>query len=99
MLPAQVGAYDKVLHFIFYALFAALLLNAVRDVTERWKAVLVAVAIAAAFAAVDEWHQQFVPGRMMDVRDWVADLGGATLGASTLALILRSRRPSPSSTR
>jgi VanZ family protein len=38
-------------------------------------------AIASAYAATDEWHQSFVPGRSADVHDWYADATGALLGA------------------
>jgi VanZ family protein len=37
--------------------------------------------IAGAYAATDEWHQSFVPGRSADVHDWYADVIGALLGA------------------
>jgi VanZ family protein len=32
---------------------------------------------AAGIAALDEWHQQFVPGRSASLGDWVADVAGA----------------------
>ena len=38
-------------------------------------------AIAVAYAATDEWHQSFVPGRTADVGDWFADAAGAMAGA------------------
>lgn len=38
-------------------------------------------AIASAYAATDEWHQSFVPGRSADVNDWYADAIGALIGA------------------
>ena len=38
-------------------------------------------AIASAYAATDEWHQSFVPGRSADVHDWYADAIGALIGA------------------
>jgi VanZ family protein len=36
-----------------------------------------AVALAAAFALVDEWHQSFVSGRASDPMDLLTDLAGA----------------------
>ena len=38
-------------------------------------------AIASAYAATDEWHQSFVPGRTADLHDWYADAIGALIGA------------------
>jgi hypothetical protein len=32
------------------------------------------------FAALDEWHQTFTPGRQADIWDWAADMAGTALG-------------------
>lgn len=34
---------------------------------------------AALFAASDEWHQSFIPGRAPEFTDWLADIGGIAL--------------------
>lgn len=39
-----------------------------------------AIGAIALFAALDEWHQQFIPGRGADPLDWAADVTGALLG-------------------
>jgi VanZ family protein len=62
-------------HFVFYGVFATLLLGAMRGTLAR-RIVLVLLFIAV-FAALDEFHQKFIPGRSMDFEDWVADVGGA----------------------
>ena len=46
-----------------------------------------ALSIASAYAASDEWHQSFVAGRDSDLFDWVADSIGAVLGAAGYGLI------------
>ena len=33
-----------------------------------------------AYGASDEWHQSFVPGRSVDVADWIADAIGVVVG-------------------
>ncbi|HLA40898.1 MAG TPA: VanZ family protein, partial [Candidatus Glassbacteria bacterium] len=38
-----------------------------------------AFAMAALFGVLDELHQSFVPGRMMDWRDFIADSLGALI--------------------
>ena len=38
-------------------------------------------ALAAVYAASDEWHQSFVPDRTADPADWLADAAGALAGA------------------
>jgi len=50
---------------------------------------IVTVAAIALFGAADEWHQAFVPGRSSDLRDLVADVSGAAMGASAAIVLLR----------
>lgn len=38
-----------------------------------WK---ILVAIGSLFAASDEWHQSFIPGRDASVLDWISDCVG-----------------------
>lgn len=64
---------DKVGHFAIYGLLGTLLCRLGRG----WKGALWAVVATSAFGASDEWHQSFVPGRGVELMDWVADtLGG-----------------------
>ncbi len=42
---------------------------------------MLAVGVASAFGASDEWHQSFVPGRSAELADWVADTAGAACAA------------------
>jgi VanZ family protein len=55
--------------------------------------VLLALLCISVFGALDEWHQQFIPQRSMDLLDWAADITGATAGI-VLALTLGRRRAS-----
>ena len=43
-------------------------------------AALAIVLLISCFGALDEWHQQFIPQRSMDLLDWTADTVGATVG-------------------
>ena len=90
-VPRQLGPYDKIVHFTIYGLLAVLLSRDLVQVTTRWAAALVAIAIAVTFAAADEWHQGFIPGRAPDVADWRADSIGAAGGALLFALYGRMR--------
>lgn len=88
--------WDKINHFLAYVLGGWL---AARSLRVSWprisKALTAAVAVAmiAAFGALDEWVQEFTPGRSGgDVRDWIADVLGAIVGASLGALTGRKRR-------
>jgi len=86
-VPRQLGPYDKVVHFGMYAVLAALVTSAIAHKQGLVKAVAVTVIAVAAFGAVDEWHQQFIPGRSMDVMDWVADSIGGIIGVIAASLI------------
>ena len=49
-------------------------------------------ALLAAHAAVDEWHQSWVPGRSSSLSDWVADVTGGLVGAVAVGWWWRLRR-------
>lgn len=72
---------DKVVHFAVYGLMATLMCRLGRG----WKAAWWACVAAAAFGATDEWHQSFVPGRTMELADWIADVMGAALAVALYA--------------
>jgi VanZ family protein len=93
-VPVQTSNIDKLLHFTIYAVFAFLLTRQIAEDTTPWRAMLGALIVTAAFAAVDEWHQRFIPGRFPEAYDWVADVAGATVGGVMYALIASRGRHS-----
>ncbi|MEN9663231.1 MAG: hypothetical protein RL324_2180 [Verrucomicrobiota bacterium] len=66
---------DKVVHFAVYGLLGVLLCRLGRGV----RVTAVAILLASAYGASDEWHQSFVPSRSAEVADWFADTLGATV--------------------
>jgi VanZ family protein len=70
---------DKVVHVAMYFGLGRAIAQAMAG--SRGTRVLVTVAV---FAAVDEWHQTFVPGRQGDTGDWVADVVGGALGIASI---------------
>lgn len=84
---------SSVAHFCEFTVLGALLAQALgRHMAGRWGMVLlVAVALASAYAVTDEVHQIFVPGRVCDLADWMVDTAGALLGAAICMLVLRAR--------
>lgn len=48
-----------------------------------------AVVIASLYGITDEFHQEFVPGRMADPVDWIVDTCGSAFGALLLGTIHR----------
>jgi VanZ family protein len=71
----------KAAHVTEYAILALLMFRALAGGRERqpWQAWLV-LGIAAAYAALDEWHQSFVASRTGSPRDVAIDVFGALLG-------------------
>ena len=61
-------------------MLAALLWRGLSGAGERgWRSLGAMCLLVAAYAATDEFHQAFVPGRHADPWDWVVDVAGAGL--------------------
>lgn len=83
---------DKVVHALLYGVLAFLVVRALGTPTVGGGRILRVAALVAAlstFGWVDEWHQQFIPGRSRSADDWAADTLGAALGVA----IGLARRP------
>jgi VanZ family protein len=81
-LPVTFNWSDKVAHFCEYGLLGALLWRAFRNAGDRWTArsAVWAAVTGMLYGASDEIHQGFVPGRHIDVTDWLADAVGVAVG-------------------
>jgi VanZ family protein len=81
-LATGLGTLDLVLrkvgHFLEYAVLGALLFRAVGREP-------VALLLGSLYAATDEIHQAFVPGRLGSPLDWLIDTAGAAAGVLVLA--------------
>jgi len=78
--PSFPGA-DKIAHFGFYGVAGFLFVLWRREAGTGTASSVVCAAIFAAFlGAVDEFHQQWIPGRSMELLDWAADFAGGTSG-------------------
>jgi VanZ family protein len=91
----------KTAHFVEYFVFSLLVLRAIRagrqDTRLTWA--LAAIIIVAAYAALDEFHQSFVPGRTPLITDVLLDTTGGTIAQIVAAFVLlwghvRQRRSS-----
>lgn len=72
---------DKVAHFCFYGIVGFLFVLWRRESGQGAAAAVLSAAIfAALLGAVDEFHQQWIPGRSMELLDWAADFAGGTAG-------------------
>ena len=98
-LPQLPGvlAWDKLQHSTGFVLGGLLLARALEGTRG---ATLLAFAIGLVYAATDELHQLFVPGRNADPRDWLADALGLAVGVAAWRLYIflverRARRRAP----
>lgn len=80
----------KTAHFVEYFVFSLLILRAIRagrqDSRLTWA--LTAIIIVAGYAALDEFHQSFVPGRTPLITDVLLDTTGGTVAQIVAALVL-----------
>ena len=88
-VPVQTSNIDKLLHFTIYTVFSFLLTRQISEDTTPWRAAVGSILIVAAFAAADEWHQRFIPGRFPEFADWLADVAGAVVGVLIFAVFRR----------
>lgn len=96
-LPGAALTPDWTQHGIAYAGLAVVTLRATAG--GRWSGVGAgsvsgAWLLAALYGVTDEWHQSFVPGRMADVRDVLADATGAAIGLAAVWAWSIIKRPS-----
>lgn len=78
-MPPLFPHQDKVMHLAEYTPFGWLSLKAFMPATTF--GFLVSVGFSLAYAASDEVHQSFVPGRETSVMDWVADAAGILISS------------------
>lgn len=98
-IPAQafpespILAQDKLIHMGIYGVFGFLLYRGLRlrGPASATVAGWVTLIVCSLYGASDEFHQHFVPGRSMDVYDWLADTIGVAL-AIGIARYLEMRR-------
>jgi VanZ family protein len=83
----------KSAHFWEYFLLSLLVLRGIRAGRPgwRWTWALMALAVAAGYAALDELHQAFVPSRGPSMYDVLLDSAGA--GVAQVVAALWARRP------
>lgn len=88
---------DKIAHGIAYCALGVTYINVATTGFSRYNAFRLtgAFAAVAAFGALDEWHQSFVPGRLMEFSDFVADTAGGlaavVLSAGISRILANSR--------
>uniref|UniRef100_UPI0040267DCC VanZ family protein n=1 Tax=Lachnospira sp. TaxID=2049031 RepID=UPI0040267DCC len=88
MIEAVQFPIRKAAHMTEYAVLAILVMIAlIVDGIKGIKLPIISAVIATAFAATDEFHQVFVPGRYGCVRDVLIDAAGSVIGLAITYVI------------
>ena len=90
-LPQQ----DKILHFVFFLGGGTVLAATLRLLAKLhgMPLLLAVTAVMGLLGALDEYNQQFIPGRSgLSFADWIADVSGAIAGAGLLRLLVEKFR-------
>lgn len=82
-MPRFFNAQDKFEHFLAYFILEILLALTLHFQNKvsflKRKPILFSLILLTIYAAIDEIHQYFIPGRYADVFDWAADVLGGIL--------------------
>lgn len=76
---------DKVAHFCVYGLLAASVVLAHSSYSRKrapWRIYLATLAVCLLFGISDEYHQSFIPGRLVSGSDVLADMAGVVTAVS-----------------
>ena len=85
-------------HLTEYAILAALLFRMLRQGRGNFRrAAVLALFLASIYAALDEFHQSFVPSRTASPSDVAIDVAGALIGVAICWRARRTREPKPKS--
>ena len=82
---------DKILHFVFFMGGATALAGSLRLLAKlRGIPLLLSVALVMGLlGALDEYNQQFIPGRSgLSLEDWIADISGALAGVALFQFLV-----------
>lgn len=74
---------DKWAHAALFIILGSLLARAIGLASPKanfLKIAFLTVIICIFYAAIDEWHQRYVPGRTVDLADFIFDLIGSSFG-------------------
>jgi VanZ family protein len=87
---------DKLIHAVLFCIFGLLLHLALEPQTVpknfQWKRMFLTLLVVMGYGAFDEFHQHFVPGRNLDVYDFLADTIGGLIAISIIIFNYRSKK-------
>jgi len=89
--PIDIWKFDKMIHFVEYAIFAILVFRSISNISPKLNAghtIVLSLILVGMFAFVDEYYQSYIPGRHSDPFDWLFDF----LGAALIILYMQYRK-------
>lgn len=93
-IPQNILEYDKLLHFVAYFVYGLSTIFMLKIVRKQESNIyLISFIITTAFAISDEIHQYFIPDRLSDPYDLIADLFGIISSFLFFNLILKKIQP------
>jgi len=86
-------AVRKTAHIFIYLILSICVTKAAGKITDsKLYIFLIALITCSFFAATDEWHQYFIPGRSCRWQDWLIDTIGVLLGIGAVAAFTWANR-------
>jgi VanZ family protein len=82
---------DDLAHVAMFGVLGVLVARALARSGYGAAALWSAWPVLAAYGALDEWHQRFIPGRFPSVTDAIADAAGSAAGLALGWYLLRTR--------
>ncbi len=88
------GIIRTLAHFFEYFAFSIITYQFIRSIisNKSVKNLLLPLLICMTYALSDEIHQYFVPGRAMDIMDWIVDSSGILIASLIMFLFHKARR-------
>lgn len=87
---------DKIVHAATFLILGLLVYRALEPKVKtqifNFRRLLTAVGAVIVYAFIDEFHQSFVPGRKIDIRDASADAVGAVIAGVIIYLYASRKR-------
>jgi VanZ family protein len=97
--PSLFPGQDKLFHLLAFSMLAVFAMGAMKPtmsgyrISQAW----LTVGLVALYGLLDEFHQYYVPGRNVELYDFLADAAGGLLGAWGMYYLIKivvNRKPS-----
>jgi len=89
--PSLFPGQDKLFHLLVFGVLAFFGMGAMKPTTSGYRSsqVWFTVVLVALYGLLDEFHQYYVPGRTVELYDFLADAAGGLLGAWGMYYLVR----------